>query len=107
MTKLLAICLVTFSLVAACSKKAGDATASSDDPTRKATPEECQHAYEHLADLKSADGKMSKADLMQIEKGNIEHCPHMATKASIDCLLAINAPADKVVAAEMDCATKK
>ena len=34
---------------------------------------------------------------MDIAKGNIQSCPHMDTKASIDCLLAINAPPDKVV----------
>jgi len=112
-SKSVTICLVTFSLATACSKKAGDAGPTNDDPKRRATPEECQKAYEHLAELR-ADNDMSKDDVLKTERGNIESCPQTQTKKSIDCLRAINAPADKsrspgaaLMNAEMDCAMKK
>jgi hypothetical protein len=56
----------------------------------KVTAQECRTAYEHLADLKAkADTSITREQFLELQRGNLESCPKMATRASLDCMLAM------------------
>jgi hypothetical protein len=102
MTKLALASLISIALFAGCGNKKDGG--GGDDPSRKATADECQKAYDHVADIEAADGKMSKDELVKLAQGYIEHCPKMTTKAGIDCLMALQ---KHDIMAEADCSRKK
>jgi hypothetical protein len=86
-------CLLVLSLtLVACGGDTKSAGAAEGAPA-KATPEDCQKAYEHLADLKLAKSPtdFTKEELLAIDKGNIETCQKSGTKAEVECLMAIQA----------------
>lgn len=58
----------------------------------KVTADDCKAAYDHLADLKvKADPSMTKDKFLELQRGNLESCPKRATRASLDCMLAMTA----------------
>jgi hypothetical protein len=78
-------------LLLACDDSSKDTKADATKEPPKATAEDCQKAYEHLADLKlkKDPGDFTKEKLLELDKGNIETCTKKGSKAEVDCLLAI------------------
>jgi len=79
--------LVSIAFVVACGgdKKADDKPADNG----KATADQCQKAYEHLADLHVKKSGGTAADALALDKGNIESCPKMITTKGIECMNAM------------------
>jgi hypothetical protein len=89
MTHKIALCITLFAFLGCDDKKDTKADEAKGPPP--ATAEDCQKAYEHLADLKlkKDPGDFTKEKLLELDKGNIESCTKKGSKAQVDCLLAI------------------